>query len=106
METRTPLQLLQFALNRERGHENQSAVNTQLNRHPLLLPNQISFIQRSQTPSPSTHTQSEPLQQRETNPPNPCRQLNPEHQQVCPAKNPMQPMQKKSDTIVKNAARK
>ena len=51
METRTQLQLLQFALNRERGHENQRAVNTQLNRHPLLPPNQIYFIQRNQTPS-------------------------------------------------------
>ena len=35
METRTAQPVLQFALNRESGQENERAINTQLNRNPL-----------------------------------------------------------------------
>ena len=51
METRNPLQILHFALNLERGQENQKAINTHLNRATALPLNQISYIQRNQTPS-------------------------------------------------------
>ena len=50
MQTRTSLQILQFALNRGRGQDNQRAINNQLNCHQLLLSNQISFVQTIQTP--------------------------------------------------------
>ena len=94
METRTPLQILQFALNRERGQESQRAINTQLNRLPLFLPNQISFIQRNQTPSqnPRQRTPNWNLNNNAKNPSisNPCRrcgvQFTQEHLLVCPAK--------------------
>ena len=93
METLTHLQVLQFDLNCERGQENQRAINTQLNRHPLPIPHQISFIQRNQTPSQNPrqrkHNQN-PQQRRNGTPSNPCRrcgvQLTQEHLQVCPAK--------------------
>ena len=42
METRTAQQVLQFALNRERGQENQKAINSQLNRYFPYASEQIS----------------------------------------------------------------
>ena len=48
LETRTLIQVLQFELNRERCQENQRAIKTQINRHPLLAPNQISYSRRNQ----------------------------------------------------------
>ena len=44
METRTAQQVLQFALNRERGQENQKAINSQLSRYPPHASEQISNI--------------------------------------------------------------
>ena len=96
METRTAQQVLQFALNRERGQENHRAINTQLNRNPLNPLYQISHItpnQRNQaykqTPRPRIPTRNfQPP--RNTTIPNPCRrygiQLTQEHLQICPAK--------------------
>ena len=75
METRTPIQVLQFALNRERGQQNQRAINAQLNRHPLLPPNQISYIQRNQPPTQKPRQRipiRNPQQQRNVTPSNPC----------------------------------
>ena len=93
METRTPLQVLQLALNRERGQENQKAINTQLNRGTPIPLNQISYIQRNQTPSQTPLpriTTWNPKPQRNDTPANQCRrcglQFIPEHLQVCPPK--------------------
>ena len=94
METRTAQQVLQFALNRERGQESQKAINTQLNRYSSHAFEQISNIttnlrNTSLTPRPRLpvrNTQTQPP----TNIPNPCRrcgiQFSLEHLQVCPAK--------------------
>ena len=93
-ETRTAQQVPQFALNRERGQENQKTINSQLNRYPShtfeqissITPNQRnpSFIPRPRLPTRNTQTQ------RITNTPNPCRrcrlQFSPEYLQICPAK--------------------
>ena len=94
METRTAQQVLQFALNRERGKENQKAINSQLNRYSphsfeLILnitPNRRnpSFVPIPQLPTRNTQTQHF------TSITNPCRrcglQFSPEHLQICPAK--------------------
>ena len=94
METRTAQQVLQFALNRERGQENQTAINSQLNRYSPYASEQISnitttprntsFTPRSRPPIRNTQTQWPAIT------PNPCRrwgiQFSNEHLQVCPAK--------------------
>ena len=94
METRTAQQVLQFALNRERGQENQKAINSQLNRYSphafeqisniTTTPRNTSFTPRPRPPIRNTRTQ------RPTFIPNPCRrcgiQFSIEHLQVCPAK--------------------
>ena len=96
METWTSHQVLQFALSRERGQENQKAIKTQLNRNPLNAFDQISHIthnQRNQTYNqisrPRTPIRNS-LPQRNTNTMNPCRrcgiQLTLEHLLICPAK--------------------
>ena len=94
METRTAQQVLQFALNRERGQENQKAINSQLSRYPPHASEQISNItltprNNTVTPRPRPPTRN-PQTQRPTTNPNPCRrcglQFSIEHLQVCPAK--------------------
>ena len=67
METRTAQQILQFALNRERGQENQKAINSQLNRYSPNTFEQISnitpntrnpsFVSRPRLPTRNTRTQ-------------------------------------------------
>ena len=96
METRNPQQLLQFALNHERGQETQRAINTQMKGPSPITYNQMSYIapnQRNQaynqTLQPRIPTRNfQPP--RNTTTPNPCRrygiQLNLEHLQICPAK--------------------
>ena len=73
----TAHQVLQFALNRERGQENQKAINTQLNRNRLNTFEQISNImpsQRSQAYNPRPRFPAgNPQPQRNFNTPNPCR---------------------------------
>ena len=95
METRTAQQVLQFALHRERGQENQKAINTQLNRNPQNSLNQISHITLNlrnqaynQLPRPRSPIRNfQPP--RKTTIPDPCRrcgvQFTPEHLQICPA---------------------
>ena len=95
METRTAHQVLKFALNRERGQENQKATNTQLNRNPLNAFDQISHIipsQRNQAYNQITRPRipvRNSLPQRNTNTTNSCRrcgiQFTPEHLLICPA---------------------
>ena len=94
METRTAQQVLQFALNRERGQENQKALNSQLNQYSPHTFKQIfnitpntrnpSFVPRPRLPTRNTQTQHF------TSIPNPCRrcglQFSAEHLQICPAK--------------------
>ena len=94
METRTAQQVLQFALNRERGQENQKAINFQLSRYSpyaseqisniTFTPRNTSFTPRSRPPTRNTQTQRPAIT------PNPCRrcgiQFSIEHLQVCPAK--------------------
>ena len=91
METRNPLQVLQFALNLERGQWNQKAINTQLNRTTTIPLNQLSYIQRNQTPSQTPRWRiptRNPQPQRNAILPNPCilcgLQFTPK--QVCPTK--------------------
>ena len=111
METRTAHQVLQFALNRERGQENQKTINTQLNRNPLKTFEQISNImpsQRSQAYNPRPRFPARnPQLQRNFNTPNPCRrcglQFTQEHLLICPAKKVQCNLCKKSDTIAKCA---
>ena len=111
METRTAQQVLQFALNRERGQENQKAINTQLNRNPLHTFEQISNImssQRNQAYKPRPRLPVRNAQAKRTpNTPNPCRrcglQFSPEHLQICPAKRVQNNLCKKSDTIAECA---
>ena len=57
METRTPQQVLQFALNRERGQENQKAINSQLSRYPHMHRNKYPTLHLPQgiTQSPPDH---------------------------------------------------
>ena len=96
METQTANQVLQFALNRERGQENQKAINTQLNRNPLNAFDQISHIipsQRNEAYNQITRPRTpvrNSLPQRNTNITNPCRrcgiQFTPEHLLICPTK--------------------
>ena len=94
METRTAYQVLQFAGNRERGQENQKAINTQLNRNPLNTFEQISNImpsQRSQAYNPRHRVPARNSQpQRNFNTPNTCRrcglQFTREHLLICPVK--------------------
>ena len=96
METRNHQQVLQFALNHERGQDNQRAINTQM-KGPSPIPyNQISYIApnlrnqaNNQTLRPLIPTRNfQPP--RNTTTPNPCRrcgiQLTPENLQICPAK--------------------
>ena len=111
METRTAQQVLQFALNRERGQENQKAINSQLNRYSphafeqisniTTTPRNASFTPRPRPPIRNTQTQ------RPTFTPNPCRrcgiQFSIEHLQVCPAKKVQCNLCKKLDIIVKYA---
>ena len=97
MKTRTPLQVLQFTINRKCGQENQRAINTQLNGlHPTPL-NQLCYITPNhknqtliQTLRPRTPKRN-PQPPRNITTPNPCRrcgiQFSPEHLQVCPTKN-------------------
>ena len=79
METRTAHQVLQFALNRERGQDNQMAINTQLNRNPLNAFDQTSHIipsQRNKTYNQITRTRTpvqNSLPQGNTKTTNPCR---------------------------------
>ena len=60
METRNPQQLLQFALNHERGQETQRAINTQMKGPSPITYNQMSYIapnQRNQAYNQTTsHT--------------------------------------------------
>ena len=102
METRTPSRVLQFAVNSQRGQENQKAINVHLNRHPLLLLVQLSLVQRNQTPTQNPR-QGTPIRRQQTQrTPTllyPCRrrgiQLTPEHLQISPAKKgTKQPMKK------------
>ena len=94
METRTAQQVLQFALNRERGQENQKAINSQLNRYSPHTFEQISNITHNPRNPSFTPRQRLPTRniqtQRSTNIPNPCRrcglQFSLEHLQICPAK--------------------
>ena len=76
----------------KRGQDNQRAINNQLNRHPHLLSNQISFVQRNQS-DPETNNKAPLSFSRNTtqrNRPDPCRrcgvQFTPEHLQFCQAK--------------------
>ena len=94
METRTAQQVLQFALNRERGQETQKAINSQLNRYSPHTFEQISNITHNPRNPSFTPRQRLPTRniqtQRSTNIPNPCRrcglQFSLEHLQICPAK--------------------
>ena len=94
METRTAQQVIQFALNRERGQESQKAINTHLNRFPTNTFEQISNISSNPknptfNPKPRTPTRNN-QQQRPTSITNPCRrcglQFTQEHLLICPAK--------------------
>ena len=94
METRTAQQVIQFALNRERGQESQKAINTHLNRFPTNTFEQISNISYNPknptfNPKPRTPTRNN-QQQRPTSITNPCRrcglQFTQEHLIICPAK--------------------
>ena len=94
LETRTAQQVLQFALNRERGQESQKAINSQLNKYSPHTFEQISnithnprnpsFTPRQRVPTRNIQTQCP------TDFPNPCRrcglQFSLEHLQICPAK--------------------
>ena len=94
METRTAQQVLQFALNRERGQENQKPINSQLNRYSPQTFEQISNITTNPRNTSFTPRPRPPLRntqtQRPTNTANPCRrcgiQFSLEQLQVCPAK--------------------
>ena len=94
METRTAQEVIQFALNRERGQENQKAINSQLNRYSPHGFEQISNITTNPRNNPFTSQTRTPIrnnqQQRPTNIRNPCRrcglQFSLEHLQICPAK--------------------
>ena len=87
IETKTPIHVLQFALNYERGQENQRAINNQLNCQLLLLPDKVSFVQRN--PRQTTYIRSQQTQSTAITP-IPCRrcgvQFTLEHLQICPAK--------------------
>ena len=114
-KTRTAYQVLQFALNRERGQKNQTQlnrikqINTQLNRNPLNTFEQISNImpsQRSQAYKPRPRFPARnPQPQRNFNTPNPCRrcglQFTQEHLLICPARKVQCNLCKKWDTIAK-----
>ena len=98
-ETRTPAQVLQYALNKERGQENQRAIAGRL-RATNILDNQIAHIGSNQysqqrRPQPqnsrsTTQQQRRPQQQRNQGQSNPCRRCGApfslEHLQICPAK--------------------
>ena len=81
-ETRTPAQVLQYALNKERGQENQRAIAGRL-RATNILDNQIAHIGSSQFPQQrrrqpqntrnTTQQHRQPQQQRNQGQPNPCR---------------------------------
>ena len=57
METRTAQQVLQFALNRERGQENQKAINSHFSRYPHMHRNKYPTLHLAQgtTQSPPDH---------------------------------------------------
>ena len=94
METRTAQQVLQFALNRERGQESQKAINSQLNWYSPHAFEQISNITTTLRNTSFTPRQRPPIRnsqtQRPTTTSNPSRrcgiQFSIEHLQVCPAK--------------------
>ena len=94
METRTAQQVLHFALNRERGQENQKAINSQLNRYSPHAFEQISNITTTLRNTSFTPRPRPPIRNTQTQQPTiiseACRrcgiQFSIEHLQVCPAK--------------------
>ena len=98
-ETRTPAQVLQYALNKERGQENQRAIAGRL-RAKNITDNQIAHFNPNQFPQQrrtqphnirnTTNQQRRPQQQRNQGQHNPCRRCGApfslEHLQICPAK--------------------
>ena len=98
-ETRTPAQVLQYALNKERGQENQRAIAGRL-RATNIIDNQIAHNNPNQFPQQrrtqphnirnTTNQQRRPQQQRNQGQHNPCRRCGApfslEHLQICPAK--------------------
>ena len=99
-DTRTPAQVLQYALNKERGQENQRAIAGRL-RATNIMDNQIAHIGPNQYPQQrrtqpqnirnTTNQQRRPQQQRNQGQTNACRRCGApfslEHPQICPAKN-------------------
>ena len=107
MKTRTALQVLQFALNRDCGRENQKTINTQLIRNPSNSFDQISHKipgKRNQAYNQITQPRI-PVRnsQRNTNITNLCRwcgiQFTPEHLLICPAKKAQCNLCKKNRTL-------
>ena len=98
-ETRTPAQVLQYALNKERGQENQRAIAGRL-RATNIMDNQIAHIGPNQYPQQrrtqpqdirkTTNQQRRLQQQKNQGQSNPCRRCGApfslEHLQICPAK--------------------
>ena len=92
-ETRTPAQVLQYALNKERGQENQRAIAGRL-RATNIMDNQIAHIGPNQYPQ-QRRTQPQNIrnttnQQRSQGQHNPCRRCGAsfslEHLQSAPPK--------------------